>query len=202
MEFLNYFVEFKVPSTSRETRTRQENTNYDESAKQYEFDSEQEVGDYSGGSSDEYEPHPERGVVFGIRSKKLPSSTQKRRPRGIMAHRAKVQQRSWIVDDQPIVNDDQSTVELRGRGRGATIGRGGRKPGSGRGRGRGLRMERLHEHTKIVDSLIEDDVLFPTTEPRVKVARKTAQNLTKGILFYLFRYHQCYMKYSQLIFDS
>lgn len=145
----------------------------------YEFDLEQDDGDFSGGSSDEYEPSPEREVVLI----KVPSSAQKRRPRGIKAHQAIVQHGGWTVDEEP-------TVAYRGRG--TNILRGiGRRPGNRgrgrvRGRGRELYMERLDEHTQIVDSLIEDDVLFPTTEPRVKVARKAAPILTKGIIIYLF----------------
>lgn len=144
---------------------------------QYEFDVAQDVGDFSGGSSDEYEPSPEREVELII----VPSSAQKRRSRGIKAHQAKVQQGGWTVDDVP-------TVALRGRR--TNILRGiGRRPshrGRGRGRIREVHMERLDEHTQIVDSLIEDDVLFPTTEPRVKVVRKTAPILTKGMIFYSF----------------
>lgn len=152
---------------------------------QYESDLDQNVGDFSGGSSDEYVPSPEREVGSII----VPLFTQKRKPRGIKARQAHVQQGDWIVDDVP-------TVALRGRGtnilrgigrrsshRGRGTGRGTGR-GRGRGRGRGLHMERLDEHTQIVDSLIEDDVLFPTTEPRVKVARKTAPILTKGMIFY------------------
>lgn len=94
-----------------------------------------------------------------------------------MLRQSVVQESGWHVDDQP-------TVEFRGRGT-PILSRSGQRAvrGRGRGRGRGLHMERLHEHAQIVDNIIEDDVQFPTTVPRVKVARKTAPILTKGILF-------------------
>lgn len=108
-----------------------------------------------------------------------PSSSRRGRPRGIMAHRHMMsQRRAWTVEKQPTV----SSCESPGRGRSPSRARG---RGRGRARGRGFHMERLQEHSQIVDSLVEEDMLFPSTEAHVRPVRKTAPILTKGIYIFI-----------------
>lgn len=110
-----------------------------------------------------------------------PSTSRRGRPRGIMAYRHMMSQRgAWTVEKQPTVPSCGSS----GRGQSPSRAR-GRARGRSRGHGRGFHMERLQEHSQIVDSLVEEDMLFPSTEAHVRPVRKTAPILTKGIYIFI-----------------
>lgn len=121
-----------------------------------------------------------------------PRLTRSGRPRGINAHRQMVQNRGWNVEKSATAASRGSSGRGRspssgqspGRLRGRSLVRSGGQRGRARARGRGLHVQRLQDHSQIVDELIEDDVLFPSTETRPKAVRKPIPTLTKGMHFY------------------
>lgn len=123
-----------------------------------------------------------------------PRLTRSARPRGINAHRQMVQNRGWNVEKSATAASRGSSGRGRspssgqspGHVRGRSLVRSGGQRGRGRARARGreLHVQRLQDHSQIVDDLIEDDVFFPSTETRPKAVRKPVPTLTKGKHFY------------------
>lgn len=156
-----------VPSTSQSQRKRK-SVNYDENSVHYDFESEKEGTDFSANESDYYDDKESREPM---RRKSL---------RGIMAYQAMVKQKGGLVGNK-------APIEVRGRGRGiralSTRGR-GHLPG--RGRGRGLLIQRIEDHSRIVDELIEEDEIYQPLQRHVKVIKSPSPILSAGNYFNYF----------------
>lgn len=94
-----------------------------------------------------------------------------------------VKQRGGLISNM-------APIEVRRRGRGlralSTRGR-GQLPG--RGRGRDLLMQRIEDHSRIVDEVLEEDEFYPPSQRHLRVTREPSPILSAGNNFNNFISH-------------